>query len=433
MLPEVIRRAAVDHADVTAYRTHQGWDVTYAELDLLSDEAASWLAMRGVGEGSVIALCLPSSVDYIVAYLAAAKLGAVTAGVNPRFRAPERDAALATLAPDLVIASMGHGDGLDAALDVELIHLAEAPEEILAAERVIGETPPVLPKNPDRPVCVCFTSGSTGEPKAAWYANRQLRAIAELDTGGAWGGGGHRYASTEFAHVGVMTKLPWLLATGGTTHLLEKWRAETVLELIDHYRMASVSAIAPQVALMLRVPDLDRFDFSCVKAIVTGGALASPGLVRAGRKLFGAPWSIRYSSTESGGVGLATALDAPDEEALYTVGRPRTGVEAEIRDVDGEPVPRGEVGELWLRSDAVMSGYWNDPVATAATLVGGWLRTGDLAMVDERGCFRAGGAGEGDVHSGRLQRVPPRSRAGPLHPPESRPHRRGPPIRRGDG
>ncbi|MEM7284926.1 MAG: class I adenylate-forming enzyme family protein [Actinomycetota bacterium] len=392
MLPQVIERAARDHADAVAYRTHTGWDVSYADLDRLSDEAAAWLAMRGIDEGDVVALCLPSRVDYVVAYLASAKVGAVTAGVNPRFTARERAAALDTLVPDLVLAA---GDdqleGVPSDAEVELITLADQPEEILASERIIGEAPALLAPDPARPVAVCFTSGSSGEPKGAWYENRQLQAIADLDTGGSWGGGGHRYASTEFAHVGVMTKLPWLLASGGTTHLLKKWRAEPILELIDRYRMGAVAAIAPQVALMLRVPDLDRFDFDCVKAIVTGGALASPGLVAAGRELFGAPWSIRYSSTESGGVGLGTALDADDEEALHTVGRPRPGVEAEIRGSDGSPVDHGEVGELWLRSAAVMSGYWNDPENTARTLVDGWLRTGDLAHVDDRGCFRLAG------------------------------------------
>ena len=90
-------------------------------------------------------------------------------------------------------------------------------------------------------MCICFTSGSSGNPKGALFANRQLRAISELDTGGSWGGGGHRYASTEFAHVGVMTKLPWLLATAGTTHLIQKWNAREILQLIHEYKMSSVS------------------------------------------------------------------------------------------------------------------------------------------------------------------------------------------------
>ena len=89
--------------------------------------------------------------------------------------------------------------------------------------------------------------------------------------------------------------------------------------------------------------------------------------------------------------GLGTALDADDEEALHTVGRPRTGVEAAVRDDDGRPVPDGEVGELWLQTPSAMSGYWGDPIGTAAALVDGWLRTGDLAHRDPAGCYRLAG------------------------------------------
>ena len=106
------------------------------------------------------------------------------------------------------------------------------------------------------------------------------------------------------------------------------------------------------------------------------------------RERFGAGYSIRYSSTESGGVGLGTDPGAPDEEALHTIGRPRPGVEARVADEQDRPVADGEVGELQLRSPAVMDGYWNDPAATAAALAPDrWLRTGDLARVDGSGCF----------------------------------------------
>jgi acyl-CoA synthetase (AMP-forming)/AMP-acid ligase II len=247
------------------------------------------------------------------------------------------------------------------------------------------------PDDPERLVAVAFTSGTTGRPKGAMFTNRELVAVTDADVGDRWGGGGHLLAATQLAHVGFMTKLPWYLRLGTTTHLLERWRAGDVLSLIERHRMTSIGGIAPQVALMLRHPDFDRYDLSCVETIIMGGAASPPALVREARQRFGAAYSIRYSSTESGGIGLGTAFDADDDEALHTVGRPRPAVAVSIRDDDGHPVPEGEVGALWLRSPTQMRGYWRDPEATAAALVDGWLRTGDLARLDERGLVHLAG------------------------------------------
>ena len=151
--------------------------------------------------------------------------------------------------------------------------------------------------------------------------------------------------------------------------------------------MTSVSAIAPQIALMLKQENIASFDFTSVEAIVTGGAFASPDLIQAGRKIFGAPWSVRYSSTESGGIGLGTTLEADDDEALFTVGKPRKGVKAKICNAEGIELDQGEIGEIWISSPATMSGYWNDPEATDDVLKNGWLKTGDLAYVNDNECF----------------------------------------------
>lgn len=393
MLTRIARRVAVDFADTTAYRTQQGWGVTYAELDRSADEAAAGLEARGIAERDSVALVLESTIDYVVLFLALARLGAVTSGINPKLTAREIGACLEVFEPKLVIV----GDGLTDTVDsnrfaCETLAPGSSAETVAAEFRIAGaDAPAPLADDPDRPVCVCFTSGSTGLPKGAWYSNRQLERIVELDTGGAWGGGGHGISSTQFAHVGFMTKLPWLLASGRTTHLLDRWSAGPVLQLISEHRMPAVTGVAPQIALMLAHPNSHELDFSAVQAIVVGGAASPPALVREARERFGAPYSIRYSSTESGGIGLGTDLGADDEEALNTIGRPRPGVEAAIRTETGEPVADGEIGELWLRSDCIMSGYWNDPQETAETLVDGWLRTGDLARVDEAGCYRLAG------------------------------------------
>ena len=385
MLPSVIKSVSATHGENVAYVSPDGKEITYNELDVVSDEMAVWLTNEGILEGSVVGLSLPSCIEYIVSYLALAKIGAITAGVNPRFTSLERSKTLSTLGPNLVITAKGHDDGVGDQYRKTLITLNGA--ELIQNHRVTGGSPQPLEDNDERPVCICFTSGSSGIPKGALFANRQLRAISELDTGGSWGGGGHRYASTEFAHVGVMTKLPWLLATAGTTHLIQKWNAREILQLIHEYKMSSISAIAPQVALMLKQDGIEDLDFSSVKAIVTGGAYASVNLIKKGREIFGAPWSVRYSSTESGGIGLGTSLTADDYEALHTIGRPREGVKVKICDSFGSELPVGETGEIWLSSPAMMSCYWNDPDATAEVFDQQWLKTGDLAYQTPEGYF----------------------------------------------
>ncbi|HEV8297279.1 MAG TPA: class I adenylate-forming enzyme family protein [Acidimicrobiales bacterium] len=395
MLAEVLRKAGQEFGERPAYISADGWPVTYQQLDQFSDEAAVWLSRHGVGVGTVVALVLPSTVDYIVLYGALAKVGAITAGVNPMLTGRERAAALECAAADLVIADPALVDGVPP--DARLIeHVAgDHPDAIAAAVRARGEAPPVLLDDPERGVAICFTSGSTGMPKGALFREKQIRAIAWLDTGGGagagWGGGGHAVASTQFAHVGGMCKFSWLLAGGGTTHLQHRWRASTVLAWVQEYRMPALNVVAPQLAIMLRLPDFDSYDLSSVKAIVAGAAPSTPGLIREARERIGAPYSVRWSSTESGGVGTATALDGDDEETMYTVGKPRMGVEAMVGDEAGRPLPAGEIGELMIRSAGVMSEYWRNPEETARTLTGGWLRTGDLALVDDRGFFRLAG------------------------------------------
>jgi len=349
LLPESIAGAAERFGDRAALITPER-TVTFRELHSLSDRAATALALD---EGAVAALTMPSGIDYVVAYLALAKLGAITAGVNPRLSAAERQHVLGRLQPDVVVDQLRLGDG----------------------------RPPVLPRDPDRVVTVAFTSGTSGEPKGAVFTNRQLEAITRIDAGGldVWGTGGPMLGGTQFCHIGFMTKLQWYLRLGCTLLVQERWRADVALRLIEQHRMKSVGGVAAQIALLLREPDFEAHDVSSVETIVVGGGPSPPELVRDARRRFGASYSIRYSSTESGGVGTATAFDAPDEEALHTVGRPRPGVEIRIA---------GD-GEILLRSPAAMIGYWRDPERTAATIDrDGWLHTNDLGELDENGCLR---------------------------------------------
>lgn len=387
MLARTVTEAGRRWGDRTAYVAVSGWTLSYDELDRASDEVAVGLSKRGIGEGDVVALVLPPAPEYVITYAGVAKVGAITAGVNARLTPGEREAVLTRAAPHLIVAT---ADTAPASATVPVVVLEPPAGARTAARelRVEGAAPPPLPDDPDRPIAIVFTSGTTGVPKGAVFAGRQLAFVTEVDTGGRWGPGGHTIGGTSLAHLGPMTKLPGNLMRGSTTHLLPGWRASDALRLVELHGMAGIGGIPTQVALMLADPDFDRYDLSSLQAVVIGGGPATPALVREIRDRLGAAVSVRYSCTEAG-IGVGTDFTDPPEDAEITVGRPHAGVEVTIIGDDGEPVEAGEVGEVCLRSPAVMSGYWRDAEASAAAFtIDGAVRTGDLGYVDDRGRLR---------------------------------------------
>ena len=171
MLAATVREAAVRFGDLPALVDPGGAAVSYRELDRRSDAVGAALATRGLDEGDRLVLRLPSDSGYVVAYAAAAKLGAIAAGINPRLAPPEQDALVALADPAVVLDDPG-----------ELAELEGAGAACLDREG----PPPALPADPDRPVAIVFTSGTTGLPKGAVFCERQLEAVADADTGGAW-------------------------------------------------------------------------------------------------------------------------------------------------------------------------------------------------------------------------------------------------------
>lgn len=391
MLAAIAREAARRFGDRPVVVAPDG-TLTYSELDSHADRLAAGLLGRGVRAGDIVVVALQPGGDWLVAAVAIARLAAVFGGVSTVITASERHDLIEMIRPRLVLAHPDTVDGLPLRSDVAVLEVGGR-----GAPLAVDGQPPADPEHDDeRPAAICFTSGTTGRAKAALFRERHLRAIQEIDLGPeaeqTWGGGSPMLTSTQFAHVGMSTKFPWYLRVGATLHVMKRWRPDDALELVAGERMPTVGVVAPQLALMLRSPLMDQLDLSCVKGIIAGGAPSPPALVMEARRRFDAGYSIRYSSTESGGVGLATAFDAPDHEALHTVGRPRPGVEVRIADEGDAELPRNEVGELQLRSGAVMDGYLGDPEATAAALTDdGWLRTGDLALIDDEGCVELRG------------------------------------------
>ncbi|HWE66374.1 MAG TPA: class I adenylate-forming enzyme family protein [Acidimicrobiales bacterium] len=395
MLAETAVEAARRFGDRAAFTTDEGLTLSYAEFNCMADEVAVGLAGYGVGEGDVVALVLPSVPEHFIVYVAAAKLGALTAAVNPKLVQAERSAVLRAANPKVVVTTEELAPA-DAVPEDQIITIepASSADHVLVGLRRVGQAPPPLAPDLDRPIAIVFTSGTTGTPKGAVFGGRQIDFITQCDVGEEWGGGGHSMAGSALAHLGPTTKLAGNLKKGGTQHLSRQpWKASEALRMVAELKIAALGGVPTQVALMLRDPTFESTDLSSVRAVVMGGGPATPALIREARARIPAPLAVRYSCTEAG-IGCGTAFTDPDEDAEVSVGRPQPGVRLSILGEDGSPLPPGEIGEVCLGSPAVMEGYWRNSSANADVFTpDGSVRTGDLGWVDDAGRLRLAGRG----------------------------------------
>jgi acyl-CoA synthetase (AMP-forming)/AMP-acid ligase II len=397
----VLREAAQVNADLEAYvEPAVGGPrraITFAGWDRAADGVAGWLAGRGVAQGDVVCLVLPSSIDYAVLYAALLRLGAVTSGINPRLGATEMRSVVDRAAPVLVVAdddvSLPPGLGVEVAARTE------------AAAAWDGRPPAAWPElAPHDPVAVVWTSGTTGRPKGAVFDHANLAAVAR-GTDVLSQPGDRRLSPLPFAHVGYMTRAWDEIAHGVTTVITPTpWRADDAIAIMAEERITVGQGVPTQWALVLASPALDEADLRALRVVGTGAARMSATMVGELRRRLGAPVVVRYTSTEAS-LGTGTTLESSDDEVATTVGRPVPGVELAIVGDDGRPVDDGSVGRVLLRSGATMRGYWGrgpgrgrtvgellDHAATAEVVdADGWLRTGDYGLRTPEGNLRLTG------------------------------------------
>ena len=354
---DVFEAAVERHPDREAFVDGDA-RLTFAEWHRAAAGVATVFAENGVGKGDVVCVRLPSSLEYAICYQAAMRLGAITSGINPRLGDTEVESILRRTEPKVVVDALedvrgwSTSDSFDGTVDLD----------------------------PDDPVAIVWTSGTTGEPKGAVFDHANLEAMAK-GAGVLSAEGDRRLSPLPFAHVGSMTRAWDELERGVTTIITPTpWKAGDALRLIERERVTVGQGVPTQWALMLAHADFDATDVSSLRIAATGAAPATPELIREMRRRLGCPVIVRYASTE-GSLATGTRVDDPPEVVAWTVGRPADGVELRI----DEPDESG-VGEVLLRSGATMRGYWRDPERTAEVLSpDGWLHTGDLGRLDDAG------------------------------------------------
>jgi acyl-CoA synthetase (AMP-forming)/AMP-acid ligase II len=356
--------------------------LTYGEWLAGADSLAAELRARGVVPDDVVAFSMASCVDYAVAYAACTRLGAVATGINTRL-GPGEVAAILQRCEPVALLHEAATFTLPAGAPTPPVTMSRA--EVATAWQAGTPFPDRPHREPDDPVCIVWTSGTTGLPKGAWFDHRALEASARLsDILSAY----HdvRLMPVPFAHAGYMNKL-WDQVEFVICCVLTAtpWTAESMLEqmIAEHATMGW--GVPTQWAKLVDLPQLADADLSALRLCSTGSAPVTPELAEKMRTRLGCPIVVRYACTESSSI-TGTRPDDPPEVLLHTVGRPQEGIELQLVDDAGAEVPRGEVGVVTLRSPCSMRGYWNDPEKTAETLSpDGWITTSDLGFLDADG------------------------------------------------
>jgi acyl-CoA synthetase (AMP-forming)/AMP-acid ligase II len=362
----LLEAAAVVHGDREAY-VEPGGRITFADWVGRARAVALQFAAAGVGKGDVVALWLPSGIDYATCYAAAAMIGAITTGLNPRLGPREIEAVVKQADPSLIVADHRLG----------LIDSGGRPvlsRDSLAQDCERSDSLPAVTLDPADPVTVIFTSGTTGAPKGAVFDAANLAAGAE-SAGVMSAPYDRRLTSTPFAHAGYMFKL-WDQLEWGTTLVVPPvpWSAPAMLSILRDEHITVAGAVPTQWAKLLEVPGVCADALADLRIGVAATAPAPPDLVHAVADRLGVALVVRYAMTECPTICGTEPTDPPDVQ-FHTVGRPAAGMAVRVADD----------GVIEVRGPCVMRGYWRNPQLTASQLREGWLRTGDVGFIRDDG------------------------------------------------
>ncbi len=384
--------------------------LSYQELlDEVRTFAAAVVA-SGLEPGDRVGIWAPNGWPWVVAAFGVWHAGCVLVPLNTRFKGREAADVLRRSRAKLVItasdflgtdyASMlaDEGDGLP---DLQQVVVSgPARPGTVPWSELLGRADPAAAAEADRraralgpedPADVIFTSGTTGRPKGVVQTHgRTLRVATDwVDMTGLRAGDRYLMVNPYFHMFGLKAGILACAAAGATMLPEPVFDADRVLARVERERVTVLPGPPTLYQSILDHPDRQRYDLSSLRVAVTGAADIPVELVR--RVRIELPFRVvitGYGLTEAG-TATATSPEDDPETVATTVGRPRPGFEVRIVDDAGVEVARGTTGEVVLRGGSVMSRYLDDPEATALAFTDdGWLRTGDLGVLDDRGCLR---------------------------------------------
>lgn len=363
---------------------------SYADFDDRARCLASLLRAHHVAAGDRVAYLAPNTVEMLEAYYGVLLAGGVLVPLNIRLSPTELQYVLGDCGAS-VLAVHPSLEGLAQHLD--------PPARIDLGPGYLDGHPPMegRPEVDEDDVCeIFYTSGTTGEPKGAMLSHRAL-ALHAIDSALTMACT-HRDVvlhTIPLFHVNGWGTPHWVTLLGARHVMLPRFDAGEVLQAIEAERITRLHLVPAMAAMLVVDPRFGKIDTTSLVQVTVGGAPPGPELLTELEQGFGCEVICGYGLTEAA-PQLTKALTKRSHDSLpvqeqgkrrATTGLANIGVDLRVLDSDEREVPRDGAtsGEVCVRSNHVMSGYWNDPAATADALRGGWLRTGDIATVDAEG------------------------------------------------
>jgi long-chain acyl-CoA synthetase len=369
----------------------------------------------GVAKGDRVALAARNLPEWPVVFYAAVSIGAICVPLNAWWTSQELIYGLGNSGAKVLVCDgerleriLPHRGELPA-LEHVIASRLEAPvagvtrlEDVIGASSAWASLPnaelPAVELHPDDPATILYTSGTTGNPKGALGTHRNflsnilssgyVAARAFLRRGEPLPEPAKRVLLTViplFHATACSATMMGAVAGGHTIVLMYKWDPVKAFGIIEREKVNSTGGVPTIAWQLIEHPERVNYDLSSIESIAYGGAPSAPELVKKIYETFGAMPGNGWGMTET----TATVTTHGSEDYINrptSAGPPVAAADIEIRAEDGVTVlPTGEIGELWARGPMIVAGYWQNPEATAATFIDGWVRTGDLARIDEEG------------------------------------------------
>jgi len=376
--------------------------ITFADFNTRINKLIHALHKMGVKKGDVLGILSWSCLQFAEVYGLTMKGGFIASPFNPRLREDDLEYIINYSEANTIFVGQ---ELLEVANSLKkrlpkvknFISLETTAPGMTAYDDLLkansGEEPDIQ-LDEDDPVCIIYTSGTTGVPRGALYTQRRLiedSKILAIDMGLQTGH--KRVQITPLFHIAGNTHFRSSLYTAGCNIIVKFFDAAETLEIIQREKATHMDFVPTHLAAILNLPDLKKYDISSIKFLWYGASPMPLEVLKKGMKVFGPIFAQGYGQSESGPAISHLSkedhdvLDRPakEQKKLSSAGRPDIGVQVKILGEKGKDVEPGEVGEIAVRSKQTMVEYWKKPEETKATLVNGWLHTGDMGYYDEEG------------------------------------------------